>query len=431
MCKEDYHSIPVTISAKIKICAKQDGYQGLNSYIKPCLCMSILVAMAITTGCDFNRDNDEYSDSSSPSVIRAADITPQENQQDIDNSINPVLQTTIDAETANDQLIAADSLQTTAQQIKVQSPSCASQIQTSTPLTSETVAPVISASTKPSPVSACVEFELNSLDFSPVQPWLSDIMWQTIAHQVVPDKTLSNEGGTAKIAVRMVLRQIRGLQSPALNLPIYQYINTEFNGNKNQTGYLKIDSIQQRYEHSPKLKYSYYKMVDIADKKQLSFNDILNPKYNKETLLMLLQQMPKASQSESELIYHLPIDLPAQWYMDDAGLHLLYQPGEMIEEALDIQATRTENNNNLNRIIEMVVPYEIINIILKPQYKMHVSATGSDAEGHIQLQANSKARDDQEVAENSNTNTAVLDKDYMAVISIDTPPIIVRQLAYD
>ena len=219
----------------------------------------------------------------------------------------------------------------------------------------------------------CIHFELNVLDFSPPHPWLTDVMWQMIAQQVVPDKVLSGEKGEAKIAVRMVLRQIRGLQTTSVNLPVYQYINTQFHLNKNQTGYFKIDSLQQRFEHSPKLNYSYYGMVDSKRQKQLSLSDILQNKYTKEDLLTLLQQTPKAPESGLKLLYNLPIDLPAQWYLDDKGSHLLYQPGEIIEDGLIARQTGQNinmSNSSLNEIIELIVPYELINQLLLPEYQL-------------------------------------------------------------
>ena len=354
--------------------AKKDRYQilqqccqGLQRWLKVCSPIAVISFLITAAGCDLNRDNDDYHVADDPKSKAA--VALQNNTDEVAH-VDPAIESTKEVARYLDVPISAQQIQAIAWQTKVQSPHCQAPSEPSAPLVSETLAPVTSEKNQHGALSPCIEFELNTLDFSPSQPWLTDIMWQTIAHQAVPDKTMSTESGAAKIAVRMMLRQIRGLQTSAINLPIYQYINTEFAINKNQTGYLKIDSVQQRYEHSPKLNYTYYKMVDLSQQKQLALSDVLQPGHTQEELLMLLQQIPKASQSRLVPIDHLPIDLPAQWYMDDLGLHLLYQPGEIIQQTFDERTHKALDTNNLDEIIELVVPYAVINSMLKPQYQV-------------------------------------------------------------
>ncbi|WP_230655945.1 hypothetical protein [Psychrobacter sp. I-STPA10] len=380
--------------------------------------MSIATLMVTIGGCsDPNRESDEYIAPNSDDLEKVVEVSQDVTRSGMDGAyVDPAIESTQEVVQYLSVPSSSEKLEVSAWQTKVQSPHCLSQPVEPTSLTSETLAPVTLEKTQHGALSPCIKFELNTLDFSPSQPWLSNIMWQTIAYQAVPDKTLSSEGGSAKIAVRMMLRQIKGLQTSAINLPIYQYINTEFAINKNDTGYLKIDSVQQRFEHSPRLNYIYYKMVDMSQQRQLTLSDILDKNYNKEALLALLQRIPKASQSGLEPVYHLPVDLPAQWYMDDLGLHLLYQPGEMIEQTLDIYHTdKVLDNNNLNEIIELVVPYEVINNMLKPQYQV-----GKGINVNIDTINNT--------GDVSHTDTVDSDNngDGMGIM-----PIIVKQLAYE
>lgn len=420
MCKEYPHYRVVPVLKLVKVLTEN---RSQNRYLKYHSIISRLLVAAtsigVISGCDINRESDEYSDASAPSVMKIAEMS--QNNIDIIKSDSKfdTLQDRNSTESIQNQLISAKSIKSSLQQIKVQSPDCILSSDSKTTLSSETVVPVVSSlQNQHNTLPTCIKFELNTLDFSPEQPWLSDIMWQTIAHQIVLDKSLSNEGGTAKVAVRMMLRQIRGIKSSAINLPSYQYINTQFTANDNQTGYLTVSSLQQRFEHSPILKYTYYQMVDVNTQKQLTLNNILSKKYSKEALLMLLQQSPKITASGAEVVDYIPIDLPVQWYLDDIGLHLLYQPGEMIEEAmLDTDDGMIMDNNNLDKIIELIVPSETVNPLLKPEYQMGMSSNNSSIEVNIQSQ--------QDMDDIHITDGVDLDS------NTDRAPIIVRQLSYE
>ncbi len=248
----------------------------------------------------------------------------------------------------------------------------------------------------------CRYLELNTLLFSPSQPWLENIMWKTIAQHIAPETSLSGEKDIAKTFVRMLLRQVKGQHKGTVDLPVYQFIQTNFYLNKNQTGYFNIASVQQRFNYSPRLDYVYYAMVDMANNKQLSLKDILKEQYVIEDLLSVLQKATKKFDAQPALTdkIPLPIDFPAQWYLDGDGLHLLYQPGEIVD--MDMPALKTDTvAENLterkassepdrqNEIVELYVPYTLIQPLLKPRYV--INTTKQDSNNNHDTDNKSKA----------------------------------------
>ena len=73
----------------------------------------------------------------------------------------------------------------------------------------------------------CQYFELNILQFSPEQPWLTSIMWQTIARVLAPETPLASQDEVAKKTVAMLFNQIEYSEQVVKSLPMYQRIDTE------------------------------------------------------------------------------------------------------------------------------------------------------------------------------------------------------------
>ena len=72
----------------------------------------------------------------------------------------------------------------------------------------------------------CQYLELNVLDFNPEQPWLTSIMWQTIARMLAPETPLASQDETAKKTVSMLFNQIEYAEQAVDTLPLYQRIDT-------------------------------------------------------------------------------------------------------------------------------------------------------------------------------------------------------------
>lgn len=238
----------------------------------------------------------------------------------------------------------------------------------------------------------CQYFELNVLEFLPEQPWLTTIMWQTIARVLAPETPLASEEKTAQKTVSMLFNQIEYAEQRVAALPLYQRIDTQFvlnpqnsdaipspqksSGMTNDatadstfisTGYLKILSTQQRdapYDKSRHQQAVNYVMLDIQKKLILNINDILLPNVTTTDLsqrfdgakLIWLQahnqdlstkNSPRYAQSQQE-------PLAQQWYLDSEGLHLVYQSGELL-------ATQTN-------VVDLVTSYSDLADLIHPKY---------------------------------------------------------------
>ncbi|WP_201527398.1 hypothetical protein [Psychrobacter frigidicola] len=237
----------------------------------------------------------------------------------------------------------------------------------------------------------CQYFELNVLEFNPEQPWLNGIMWQTIARVLAPETSLASQDDTAKKTVLMLFDQVEYSEQVVDTLPIYQHINTELvlnptinslqadertRARKNErgyadTGYLEVQSSQQRgVKRQPRLSYV---MLDMQKKLQLTMKDVLLPQVTTDELSLLFQtakkdylsshsdelqssgsQDVKLQDTEPRSVKGGALSLSQQWYLDDKGLHMVYQAGELLD-------MKTES-------VDLMVPYELLQGLIKPRY---------------------------------------------------------------
>ncbi|WP_201586136.1 hypothetical protein [Psychrobacter jeotgali] len=209
---------------------------------------------------------------------------------------------------------------------------------------------------------ACQYFELNILDFTPQQPWLTSIMWQTIVRVVAPQAPLVSQDETAKKTVLMLLNQVEYSETMVSSLPLYQRIETEVVFNPAtpdtvDTGYLVIRSNQQRGTDRQHINYV---MLDMQKKLQLNIKDILLPEVSTAELLTSFQNAKKQwlmSQGvEQQYLDEWPLHLSRQWYLDEQGLHMVYQSGELLKSSTDA--------------VDLIVPYELLEGLIKPNYKI-------------------------------------------------------------
>ena len=239
----------------------------------------------------------------------------------------------------------------------------------------------------------CQYFELNVLEFAPEQPWLTTIMWQTIARVIAPETPLASDEETAQKTVSMLFNQIEYAEKRVAALPLYQRIDTDFVINSSNsaavsllqkpsdvgknvltaditpvnTGYLKILSSQQRdapYDKSHHQQVVNYVMLDIQKKLILNINDILLPNVTTDDLLqrfdgakltwlqahnqnLSAQKPPRHAQNQQ-------LPLAQQWYLDSEGLHLVYQSGELL-------ATQTQ-------VVDLITSYSALSGLIQPKY---------------------------------------------------------------
>ncbi|ALF60154.1 hypothetical protein [Psychrobacter urativorans] len=227
----------------------------------------------------------------------------------------------------------------------------------------------------------CQYLELNILHFNPEQPWLTSIMWQTIARVLAPTTPLASEDETAKKTVSMLFNQIAYAEQAVPTLPMYQRIDTELVFNptisklqKNNdtstsknavgaadSGYLVIRSNQHRSD-SRQQQVSYV-MLDIQKKLKLTINDILLPQVSTDELLLTVQtakrewltlQDNERQSAEQKDIHSTSLALSQQWYLDNKGLHMVYQAGEL--------------SNRQIETTDLIVPYTALQGLIKPQY---------------------------------------------------------------
>lgn len=214
----------------------------------------------------------------------------------------------------------------------------------------------------------CQYFELNVLEFIPKQPWLTSIMWKTIAQVLAPEAPLASQDQIAKNTILRLLKQVEYGDNETDTLPIYERIDTELvlhpvHSNTNDqgvlatiaTGYLSVRSVEERDSSAQRLSYV---MLDVEKKLQLTIEDVLLPEVNKNQLLTSLQKAKKnwlISQGVAKnQLDDRPLQLSKQWYLDDQGLHMVYQSGELI--------------NAHTTVVDLIVPYELLEGLMKPYY---------------------------------------------------------------
>lgn len=215
----------------------------------------------------------------------------------------------------------------------------------------------------------CQYFELNVLEFTPEQPWLTSIMWKTIAQVIAPETPLASQDQTAKNTILMLLKQVEYGDQVVSTLPLYERIDTELIlhpiGTKDihsdtvVTGYLLVRStIELGSTHQ----YLNYVMLDMQKKLQLTIEDILLPQVNIDSLLISIQNAKQnwlASKgfTKDKLKsdrHNLSSPLSQQWYLDEQGLHIVYQSGELVDTYTDA--------------VDLVVPYKLLVDIIVPSY---------------------------------------------------------------
>lgn len=238
--------------------------------------------------------------------------------------------------------------------------------------------------------ASCQYLELNVLAFTPTQPWLENIMWQTVARVLSPDTPFTSQQQVAKDSILTLLKQIEFNTGGVTSQPSYQRIDTELtlnesidttnhtsksnntdddkNNNSSQvvSGYLLVESTQHRGSSHKQWQLNYI-MLDMQKKIQLTISDILLPKVDTDKLLLAFQPVKKqwlAEQGiEPQYLEEWPLPLSKQWYLDQHGLHMVYQSGELL-------------NDKLNAV-DLVVPYSQLQGIVKPSYRVRSSVKSS------------------------------------------------------
>ena len=222
---------------------------------------------------------------------------------------------------------------------------------------------------------SCQYFELNVLKFIPEQPWLTSIMWKTIAQVLVPEAPLASQDQAAKNKILMLLKQVEYADNETNTLPMYGRIDTELvlhpitNSDTNKqgapttmaTGYLLVRSTEERGSSTQHLNYV---MLDVEKKLQLTIEDILVAKDSKDQLLTSLQKARKdwlvsKGMVETDGDKRL-LQLSSQWYLDEQGLHMVYRSGELIKAQ-----THT---------VDLIVPYRLLIGLIKPSYVVKKSS---------------------------------------------------------
>ncbi|MGP4714164.1 MULTISPECIES: hypothetical protein [unclassified Psychrobacter] len=216
-------------------------------------------------------------------------------------------------------------------------------------------------------IKPCQYFELNIVDFSPKQPWLTSIMWQTIAHVLAPEMPLASQDEAAKKIILMLLNQIEYGEGTVSTLPMYQRIDTEVvfnpvsdlaNIDSTPTGYLAIRSSVSKDDSHEQFNYI---MLDMQKKLQLNIEDILLPEATPDELLATFQTAKKdwltLQGVEAQYLDDWPLQLSEQWYLDKEGLHMVYQSGELLEDNAGA--------------VDLLVPYVLLQKLLKPSYRVY------------------------------------------------------------
>ncbi|MGM8884829.1 hypothetical protein ACS8FD_02685 [Psychrobacter sp. 1U2] len=229
--------------------------------------------------------------------------------------------------------------------------------------------------------TSCQYLELNTLAFTPPQPWLANIMWQTVARTLSPDTPFTSQQQVARDSVSALLKQIEFRSEGVSSQPKYQRLDTDLVLNQGlnadnvaassskmnrevMTGYLVVKSTQQRSEDHQQ-GHRDYVMLDMQKKLQLTVEDILLPDADTQKLLSAFNTVKKqwlAKQGiEQQYLEEWPLRLSEQWYIDQQGLHLVYQSGELLNTQL--------------QAVDFVVPFTQLKGIVKPSYMVTLSTS--------------------------------------------------------
>jgi hypothetical protein len=232
----------------------------------------------------------------------------------------------------------------------------------------------------------CQYLELNTLAFTPPQPWLTNIMWQTVARALSPDAPFISQQQVARDSVSALLKQIEFHSAGVSSQPKYQRIDTDLilnqglsadsvaasnssnmdshMNNEVMTGYLLVESTQQRSEDHQQ-GHRDYVMLDMQKKLQLTVEDVLLADADTQKLLSTFNTIKKqwlAEQGvEQQYLEEWPLPLSEQWYIDQQGLHLVYQSGELLNTQL--------------QPVDFVVPFTQLQGIVKPSYMVRLSTS--------------------------------------------------------
>jgi len=232
----------------------------------------------------------------------------------------------------------------------------------------------------------CQYLELNTLAFTPPQPWLTNIMWQTVARALSPDAPFISQQQVARDSVSALLKQIEFHSAGVSSQPKYQRIDTDLilnqglsadsvaasnssnmdsnMNNEVMTGYLLVKSTQQRSENHQQ-GHRDYVMLDMQKKLQLTVEDVLLADADTQKLLSTFNTVKiqwLAEQGvEQQYLEEWPLPLSEQWYIDQQGLHLVYQSGELLNTQL--------------QPVDFVVPFTQLQGIVKPSYMVRLSTS--------------------------------------------------------
>ena len=220
--------------------------------------------------------------------------------------------------------------------------------------------------------SECQSFELNVLQFQPEQPWLTSIMWQSIARLLNPQMPLTSQDETAKKTVSILFNQIAYSEQRVTTLPLHQRIDTDLvlsaqedsqtdmaspkNSDATQTGYLVVRLTDMSTD--AERQFAHYVMLDMQTQLQLTLSDILLPHITHQQLLATFQNAKKEWLSTQGIAPDKqddwPLALSKQWYLDTKGLHMVYQSEELL--AGNTQA------------VDLMVPYNLLDGLINPRY---------------------------------------------------------------
>lgn len=209
----------------------------------------------------------------------------------------------------------------------------------------------------------CQYFELNTLSFDPDLPWLSHVMWQSIARTLDPSTPLVAEDETAKQNLSMLLNQIAYGEQVVTTQPLYQRVDTDLvinpvaqNGSGAATGYLMI-RLNKHRKGSQHQQLNCI-MLDLKKQVQLTIDDMLLPNSSTDQLLEAFIPVKIKWLSnqgvEAKYLEDSPPPKTDQWYLDEKGLHLIYHSGELLAF--------------VPNTAELIVPFSKLDGFIKPEF---------------------------------------------------------------
>lgn len=210
--------------------------------------------------------------------------------------------------------------------------------------------------------TVCQYFELTTLSFEPEQRWLTHILWQSIARILDPKTPLVSEDESAKKMVTKLFNQIAYGEAPQATQPMYQRVDTAFvkissgSPDKAALSYLKI-SLNKHREDNPPQALSYI-MLEMQKQLQLNLTDILLPTADLDDVMRAAEPAKIKWLSdqgiEAKFLEDWSIEPPEQWYLNNDGLHLVYQPKEILE--------------TIEAPADLIVPFNELQGMIKPRY---------------------------------------------------------------